>query len=133
MPTYERSVQIATEPGPLFEFLSDVANLPRYFDQMTSAERVDGERVHTTAVIQPEGEPEQRVEGEAWFRVVEGEQRIEWGSEGPNDYRGELDVTPAGEGCEVSVRISTEHDEPDAIEEGLEGTLANVKRLGEEL
>jgi hypothetical protein len=133
MPIYERSVQIGSEPGPLFDFLSDVGNLPRYFDQMTSAEPLDGERVHTTAVIQPEGEPEQRVEGEAWFRVVEGEQRIEWGSEGPKDYRGELDVTPAGDGCEVSVRISTERDEAEAIEEGLEATLANVKRLGEKL
>jgi uncharacterized membrane protein len=133
MPTYERSVHVEAEPGRLFAFLSDVGNLPRYFDQMTSAERLEGERVHTTAVIEPEGEPEQRVEGEAWFRVAEGEQRIEWGSEGPHDYRGELDVTPAGDGSEVSVRISTENDEAEAIEEGLEGTLANVKRLGESL
>ena len=133
MPTYERSVQVEAAPGPLFAFLSDVGNLPRYFEQMTSAERLDGERVRTTAVIQPEGEEEQRVEGEAWFRVVEGEQRLEWGSEGPNGYQGELDVTPAGDGSEVSVRISTDRDEAEAIEEGLEGTLANVQRLGEEL
>ena len=129
MPTYERNIQVDAEPDSLFEFLSDIGNLPRYFEQMTSAEAVGGEKVHTTAVIQPEGEPERTVEGKAWFRVDDAAQKITWGSEGPNDYEGELDVTPAEGGSNVAVRITTVRDEPEEIEEGLDGTLANIKRL----
>lgn len=131
MPTHERSIQVDAHPDSLFAFLSDLGNLPRYFEQMTSAEPAGGEKVHTTAVIQPEGEPERTVEGEAWFRVDDEAQTITWGSEGPNDYEGELDVTPVGGGSKVAVRITTARDEAEAIEKGLEGTLANIKRLAE--
>ena len=132
MATYERTVQVEAHPERLFAFLAEVGNLPTYFEQMTSAERREGESVHTTAVIRPEGQPEREVEGNAWFRVNEAELKIEWGSEGPNDYHGELDVSPAGEGSDVTVRLWTERDgDEGAIEDGLERTLANVKRLAE--
>ncbi len=133
MPTYERSVTVAAEPDKLFAYLSEVSNLPSYFEQMDTAERTDGEAVHTTATIETEDGEERQVEGEAWFRVLESERRIEWGSEGPNDYHGSLTVSEAGDGCEVAVTISTARVESDEIDKGLERTLANVKRIGEGL
>jgi len=59
----------------LFDYLSDVGNLPRYFSRMTSAQPGQGEEVRTTAKM-PDGTEAQ---GDAWFRVDQSAQRIAWG------------------------------------------------------
>ena len=97
---------------------------------MTSAEPAGGEAVRVTAEV--DGREQ---EGEAWFRVDQEAKQVEWGSEGPNDYQGWLDVTDQGGGrSSVAVRVSTVRveDRPDEINQGLERTLGNVKRLVEE-
>ena len=116
--------------GALFEFVAEVGNLPRYFEQMTAAEPAGDEAVRVTAQVDG-----REREGEAWFRVDRVARRVEWGSEGPNDYHGWLDVTDEGGGrSTVAVHVSTERveDRPDEINQGLDRTLGNVKRLVEE-
>jgi uncharacterized membrane protein len=83
MADYERSQTVEAPAGALFGFLADVGNLPRYFEQMTSAEPAGAEAVRVTAEV--DGREQ---EGEAWFRVDQEAKRVEWGSEGPNDYHG---------------------------------------------
>ena len=114
----------------LFDYLSDVANLPQYFSRLTSAVPGDGEEIKTTAKM-PDG-PE--VQGDAWFRVDSDAQRIEWGSEGPSDYHGHLDVSAAGEGSSVEVFVHTTRvDDGDQVaSDSVTETLANIKRLVEE-
>ena len=126
MPDFTDSTTVDVPAQTLFEYLSDIANLPDYFARMTSARPGDGEEVHTTARM-PDGT---EVEGEAWFRVDDASQRIEWGSEGPNDYSGHLDVTPAGEVSEVEVHIHTSRvfDADDQIVDGLRETLSTIKQ-----
>src|SRR5215211_5995437 len=51
MADYERSQTVEAPAGALFEFLADVGNLPRYFEQMTAAEPAGGEAVRVTAVV----------------------------------------------------------------------------------
>jgi hypothetical protein len=114
----------------LFAFLSRVDNLPKYFPRITSAEQSDDETVEVTAVIDPPGEDEQTVSSEAWFRVDDERQQIEWGSEGPNDYQGDLEVTSEGDDSRVSLSLHTESGSP-GIEENLEETLATIARLVE--
>jgi hypothetical protein len=82
MADYERSQTVEAPAGALFEFLADVGNLPRYFEQMTAAEPAGGEAVRVTA-------------------VVDGRER------------------------EVE-------DRPEEINQGLDRTLGNLKRLVEE-
>ena len=82
--------------------------------------------------IDIDGQGEQEVEGEAWFKVDEDGKRIRWGSEGPNNYSGELEVSANGEGSEVAVRLHTEMDDEKAIEGDLQRTLDNIKRLVED-
>jgi hypothetical protein len=82
----------------------------------------DAEAVHSVAEVDG-----QRREGEAWFRRDADARSLSWGSEGPNDYHGELTVSGEGENATVSVRLVTEHAEGDRIQEGLEQTLANIK------
>ena len=161
MADYERAQTVEAPAGALFEFLSDVGNLPRYSERMTAAEPAGGEAVRVRAEI--DGHVQ---EGEAWFRVDRDALRVEWGSEGPNDYHGWLDVTDEGGGrSTVAVHVSTERveDRPDEINErvgrvcparmrqglpkdhrrscdadtrptrsGIDRTLGNVKRLVEE-
>ena len=126
MGTYEQSTTVSAPADALFDYLADVGNLPKYMAQMTSAERTGAEEVHTTAEV--EGE---RVAGDAWFRVHDDTHTIEWGSEGPNQYHGELEVTGDAAESQVAVRVTTEHDDGPAIQQGLDETVANVKRLVE--
>lgn len=57
---------------------------------------------------------------------------MHWGSEGPNNYHGDLQVTDAGtEGATVTVTLHTEHADGPGIRAGSERTLANIKRLFE--
>jgi uncharacterized membrane protein len=124
--TYQRSLAVDAEPGAVFAYLSDVGNLPDYFSRMLSAEPAGGEAVRTQAVL-PDG---QHVGGEAWFRVDQAAQRIEWGSEGPSGYHGWLAVSGSGP-TTVEVHISTARVASEGIEGDLDRTLANVKRLVE--
>lgn len=95
---------------------------------MTSAEPGDGEQVHTAARL-PDG---QQVEGNAWFRVDEQAHRIEWDPEGPDDYHGSLEISDAGSRAEVAVRMSTTRVPDSEVQQGLEDTLATIKRRVEQ-
>jgi hypothetical protein len=100
---------------------------------MTDAEPTGGDSVRVTAKVEDEQGEERTVEGEAWLRAVEGSRRLQWGSEGENDYRGELDVDEDGEGSRLTVRLSTEREDAgDDIGDDLDDVLATVKRLVEE-
>jgi carbon monoxide dehydrogenase subunit G len=129
MADHRAQTSVAADPDAVYAYLSDVHHLPEYFPMMTSAEPVPGEdAVRTTAVLQPEEAdvpPEQgpqEVQGEAWFRTHDADRRIEWGSEGPSDYRGELRVEPEGDGARISLLIHAPHDH-DGIDESLERSL----------
>lgn len=114
----------------LFDFLSDVRNLPRYFAFLTSAEPGEGEEVHTTATLS-DGT---KVEGSAWFRVDEAQRRIEWGAEGESEYHGHLVVRSSDDiGSEVEVHIHSNRLEAgnDEAQVGIDHTLAQIKLLVE--
>ncbi len=123
MGDYEQTTTVTADPDALFAYLSEVGNLPHYFESMESAEPAGGDAVHTVADVDG-----QRREGEAWFTADDQARTIRWGSEGPNDYSGELAVTGAESGAQVTVRLHTEHVEGDQIRQGLEKTLAQIKR-----
>lgn len=126
MSDYTHSTTVRRPADDIFAFLSDVSNLPRYFEAMESAESAGDQAVHVVANV--EG---QRREGEAWMTVDADDRRMRWGSEGPNDYHGELTVAPGGgDGeSEVTVFLRTERADGPGISAGLEQTLANLKRI----
>jgi uncharacterized protein YndB with AHSA1/START domain len=128
MGDYEHSTTVTADPDELFRYLSDVHNLPDYFAAMREAEPTGetshgGDEVHVVAEV--EGT---RREGEAWMTRDGGQRRLSWGSEGPNGYRGDLDVDPADGGSRVTVRLHTERADGPGIRAGLEQTLAEIKR-----
>ncbi len=125
MADYQATSELAASARRVFDYVSDVSNLPAYFDRMTSARPGEGEAVQTTATL-PDGS---HVEGEAWFRVDREAMGLSWGSEGPNDYHGHLDVTGDDNRSTVTVTLSTVRAETGQIQQGLDETLANVGRL----
>ena len=129
MADFTGTTTVSVPTTALFDYLSDVANLPKYFSRMTSARPGDGEEVKTTAKM-PDGT---EVQGDAWFRVDQDAQRIEWGSEGQSEYSGSLDVRSSGEGSEVEVRLHTTRVEPGdpEVQDGVDETLANIKTQAE--
>lgn len=133
MGTYEQSIAVAVSPSRLYAYLADVDNLPEYMPRVTEAHAVDdGEAVDVTARIDPEGEEPQTVRGEAWLRVREEGRSLEWGSQGPNDYHGELDVDAADDGgSTLTVRLHTERTEGDQVDSALREVVDQVKTLAE--
>ena len=133
MGTYEQTIAVAVPPARLYEYLSDVDNLPEYMPRITQAHAVDdGEAVDVTARIDPEGEEPQTVHGEAWLRVREEGRSLEWGSQGPNDYHGELHVDAADDaGSTLTVRLHTERTEGDQVDSALREVVDQVKTLAE--
>ena len=128
MAEHERSTTVDAPPETLFAFLADVENLPRYFARMTSAHPGDGDEVEVTARL----ENGREVEGKAWFDVDEDANTIAWGSEGPNNYEGRLEVEGQGAGSTVTVHVTTERADDEGVERGLADTLGEIKRLVEE-
>lgn len=130
MADFNSDTTVEASADALFDYLADVGNLPRYFSSMTSAQPGEGEEVRTTARL-PDG---REVQGEAWFRIDANRRTIEWGSEGPSHYGGNLEVRDDGERSRVTVRLHTTRVQPgdEEVQAGLERTLANVKRLVEE-
>ena len=127
MPDYTHQAHVDAPAQDLFDYLAQVRNLPDYFPIMTRAEPAEkGEAVETTANLH--GRP---VESEAWFHVDSEKKTLRWGSEGDNDYHGELSVTAEQTGSTVTVSLHTERVASDEIDQGLRQTLTNIKQLVE--
>jgi hypothetical protein len=123
---YSGSADVRVPVGQLFGYLSEVSNLPRYFTAMTSAEPAGQDEVHVVADV--DGVTR---EVEALFRVDRERRHLEWGSEGPDNYHGYLDVTGDGATASVTVFLHTEGVDSGDIDRGIAGTLAEIKRLVE--
>lgn len=115
MGSYRYTQSAALSAERVFDYLADVRNLPRYLPSMTAAEPEGGDQVHVEAKVDGRTEA-----GEAWMRVDRQHWRIEWGSEGPNDYHGELEISGHGpDGCTIELDLHTVRAEGPEIEEGV--------------
>lgn len=126
MADFVATTDVSAPAAHLFDYLSQVQNLPNYFDRMTSVTDNGDGTIATTADL-----GDRTVEGEAWFRVDQDAQSLSWGSEGPNNYSGELSVTGDDTSSRVEVTLHTERAGGDQIQQGLERTVATIKDLAE--
>jgi hypothetical protein len=126
---YSRSTEVAVGADQLFAYVGNVEKLPQYMPRIVRAKRLDGGRVQVTAKLDGvEGAPD-TVTGEAWVKVHPDDRRLEWGSEGPDDYHGELVVRPTSRGATVEVRVHTERVDSDDVNAELGRMLAEIKRI----
>lgn len=108
---YSGTHRIQAPADQVFEYVSDVRNLPKYLP--------------TTKSAQPQGEDRVQVQGEAqghqynadgYFRKDEAGHRLEWGSDGEINYSGTLEVRDAGGGAsEVTVKLRFEPSPRQAV------------------
>jgi uncharacterized membrane protein len=140
MAEYEASLSVQASAAAVFDFISDVRNMPSYLP--------------TTHQAEPQGRDRVRVQGEAhghsydsdgWLRADHTEYRLEWGSDGENQYSGCMEVEDAAGGsCDVTVHLSftPRPDQEQAfqrqsggkdreIQHGLEAALQSIKNLCE--
>lgn len=129
MSEFVESIRVSVGPRLLFDYLSDVENLPQYMPRLSRAVPVGDEgAVEVTATPKlPDGRHVQ-VEGTAWTRVDEVGRTFSWGSiGGRNNYRGTFDIDPDEDGSQLTVRLISERADGDAVRVGLRDTLASIK------
>jgi uncharacterized membrane protein len=117
---------VAVPADELFDYLSQVENLPNYFERMTSVTDNEDGTISVSADL-----GDRVVEAEAWFEVDSAAKTLSWGSEGPNDYNGQLSVTGTGSNSVVEVTLRTERAGGEEIQEGVEQTVAVIKLIME--
>lgn len=139
---FEQSITVAAPADGIFDFISDVKNVPQYLPTVNSAQPQEGERIRT------QGQAGDRsYDSDGHFRVDKQARRIEWGSDGENDYRGWLEVQgDSGSQSQVKVHIhyaprpeilqrmverSPDHSFESVMKEGISKTLESIKRICE--
>ena len=139
MQEFEKSKTINAEAGRVFDYLSDLNNLPEYLPTMRHAEYIESDRIRVV------GEAAGKPYDETGFFHVDKQQRwMEWGSDGESGYRGWLEVKEAGGASNVTVHLSFDPqssafqemdkntgDRTLIINEGIENTLQSIKNLCE--
>ena len=133
MTEYVESVAVAVDPQKLFDYLADVANLPSYMPRLSSAEEVGDGAVSVTATPRLADGTTVEVKGTAWTRVDTPGRTFSWGSVGGrHGYRGSFDIDAIDDGAELTVRITSERADAEAVRAGLRDVLASIKRIAED-
>lgn len=128
MSEYEHSATVQAAADTVFQFVSDLNNLPRYLPTVQRAMPEQGERIRI------EGEARgQHYEDDGFFRVDQQSQRMEWGSDGDADYSGWLTVEQQGDMRSlVTVHLSFGSreipDQDQRIRQGLEDALSAIQQ-----
>ncbi len=91
MSDYAHAIDVDAPADELFEYLSDVTNLPQYLPTTEHAEPQGEDRVRVRGAAR--GHP---YDSDGYFRVDRQARRMEWGSDGERVYRGKLEVKDAG-------------------------------------
>ena len=143
MSEYQRTMVVEAQADEVFEFVSDINNIPKYLPTVHRATLQAGDRIRVQGEVR--GKP---YDDDGYFRIDRASRRLEWGSDGENQYRGSMQVE---EGVEevftsrVTVQLSfnprpelvrqleSQGDDRDAIiNEGIDNALRSIKNLCED-
>ncbi len=140
MAEFEHSMTIRASADQVFDFVSDVGNLPKYLPTTKSAQPQGEDRVRVQGEVRPpDGSgPERRYDSDGYLRRMADRNRLEWGAD-EGYYSGWLEANDRGEGqTEVRVHISlrgtppgadpNEAPPPEKVQEGLVAALASIQR-----
>jgi len=99
---HEQAEHIAAPPDAVYGAISDVANLPRFVPQITSARESGDDRVEVGARYHGHEK-----HGDAAFRTDASRRRIEW--ETQSGYHGWMQVDADGDASRLTLFLSTRH------------------------
>lgn len=141
MSDYIHSLRVEARADQVFDYVSDIHNLPDYLPTVRRAEPQGNERVAI------EGNASGNAyASDGFFKVDRNQRRMEWGSDGENEYRGRLEVREmdGGKACDVSVHLSftprpdlaqrfedQTGDRDRTVRQGIETALASIKNACE--
>lgn len=132
MTEYTDDIRVAVPPNLLFDYLSDVENVPRYMPRVTQAHDIGDGAVEVHASPRMADGTQVDVQGRAWTRVDAPGRTMSWGSiGGRHNYKGTFDVDADDGGSRVYVRITSERADGDAVRAGLRDTLEKIKAITE--
>lgn len=133
MSEYERSLTMQVSPQAVFDFVSNVQNLPRFMPTTQRAQSLAEEQVRVEGEVKGH-----RYAAEGTFHADASTRRLEWKAD-EGYYAGWLQVRPAGDGAssDVTVHIALQGYAPGTtpqqrpsdqqIEQGLADALAAIK------
>lgn len=139
MPDFSDTTTVSAAPDQVWQLVSKVENLPQYMPTMKRADTQGPNRV------QVEGDAQgHHYSGDGHFTTDDSTRRLEWGSDGENDYSGWLQVKGDGSsstvevglhfGDELAQQLAGDHPSDSAeapADHGLAAALASVKQIVE--
>lgn len=140
MAEYEQSIVVNAPADDVFNFVSNLNNLPSYLPTLRHARAAGPDRLHVQGAAGGEG-----YEAGGYFRVDPAEYFMEWSADTERNYSGWLEVSDLDNACEVTVHLSfrpnpeieermREHagSVDQAMESGLQTALESIKSLCEQ-
>jgi uncharacterized membrane protein len=140
MSEFEEAIHIEAPAEEVFDFVSDVQNLPKYLPTVRRAAPQLGDRVEVEGTAAG-----RHYLSDGDFRVDHGKRCMQWGSDGENQYRGWMVVGGRNGTCEVKVHLSftprpdqaaayeaQTGDRDRTIREGMRKALGAIKHIVEE-
>jgi uncharacterized membrane protein len=127
MGDYEADARVRVTAQQLFDYISDIENMPKYLPRMRSVEPTDADTVHVTGKLDGNDE----VERDATFKVDDENHTLSWASD-KHGYHGHLTVTGYGRNAGIAVTVSTQHGDPHKIQQSVNETVATIKTLLED-
>jgi uncharacterized membrane protein len=143
MSEYQRTIAIEAKPDDVFDFVSDINNLPKYLPTVESATPQHDGGVRVTGKA-----GDKAYDYEGYFRIDKESRHIEWGSNGEQEYSGWIQVENGVEEVftsrvivhltfepnpEVARQLEKQAGDKDtAINEGIDEALRAIKNLCED-
>ncbi|MFC6160170.1 SRPBCC family protein [Kribbella jiaozuonensis] len=142
MAHHEAWTTVDVAPNILFDYLSDLGNLPEYLPRLRDVHRTHPvpdeaqglearrpkQAVHEDVEVTAEVPSGREVHSDAWIEVVEENRSLRWGSPDESDYHGELDVDFVADGTsKLTVRLDTAHPADQNTDEELRRVLDTIK------
>lgn len=142
MAHHEAVTTVDVAPNILFEYLSDIQQLPNYLPRLTGvhptgaapaeAQGMEARRpnqpVHHEVEVTADEPSGHTVHSEAWIDVVEENRTLRWGAPGDTGYHGELEVEFVADGTSrLTVRLDTDHPDDPAVDDELHRALDAIK------
>ena len=113
MAEYTDRIDVAAPADAVFDFVSDIENLPKYLPTVHHAHPQTGERVEVEGAANGHA-----YNSDGWFKVDEAARTMTWGSDGENDYSGRMSVK--GDGSKAQVECSLKFTPNEAMRESMD-------------
>lgn len=132
MSDFERTLTVKADVNAVYQFLSDVNNMPKYLPTLQHADKPQGDKVHVTGDVHG-----QHYDSHGYFHADPASHRLEWGSEGDHHYSGWMTLKPGdatGDLTEITMHLHFEklppmpHGDPDdAMLDGMQRALEAIR------